>query len=272
MGADVCEQLLSGLPAPLSGALGKTLLPVPRPATPSPPSSSSFPSFKAYARAQKRKTSSGDESGSSLGGLGLGISTGSSLPSRPPLKKARTSEGREGTAAAASGSASASAAGVGSHELARAASSSSAGLTPPLRSAPHLPSPHRPARSGLRHEIKSGTADWTREQWSSLYASLGSRAHALKRTGDAYLSPATAKGHLRGRVTEDPLRGVLSLTDSLCLYLYRNFCEERINGGHVKTKPYQQLEGLRQFVLGRWNSIKGEDEHKDLIRGMMGLM
>jgi len=102
------------------------------------------------------------------------------------------------------------------------------------------------------------------------------RAHSLKRAGDAYLSPKTAKGHLRGRVSEDLLRGVLLLTDSLCLYVYRNFVEERINNGHVKTRPYRELQGLSSFVLGRWGSLRTNvntaEEHKAMIKGMLGLM
>jgi hypothetical protein len=81
---------------------------------------------------------------------------------------------------------------------------------------------------------------------------------------------------LRGRVSEDLLRGVLLLTDSLCLYVYRNFAEERIINGHVKIKPYRELEGLSKFVLGRWGSLnqnpKVAEEHKNMIQGMMGLM
>jgi len=153
-------QLLNALPAPLSDRLGETFLPVPRPQTPSPPAQSKFSSFKQYARSEKRKVAVDDDTPT----VGLGLSgTGSvgpnGLPSRPPLKKARTASGanevREGAA-------------TGGHDLQRAASSSS-GLTPPQRASTHLPSPHRPARSSLRNEIKSGTSDWTREQWSNLF-------------------------------------------------------------------------------------------------------
>lgn len=102
--------------------------------------------------------------------------------------------------------------------------------------------------------------------------SLGTRAHSLKRYGDAFLNPAGAKGHLRGRVSEDPLRAVLYLTDSLCLYLFRIFCEERMYG-YTKTDSIIQLDGLRGFIAGRWQSrLKSDDAHRDLIRGMIGFM
>lgn len=101
---------------------------------------------------------------------------------------------------------------------------------------------------------------------------IGKRAHALKRLGDAYMNPATAKGPLKDTVTQDKLRGVLLLTDSLCLYLYKNFADERANRGVVSTSAYQQLNGLRQFVLTRWNAGVGNGEFKDQIKGMLGLM
>lgn len=153
-----------------------------------------------------------------------------------------------------------------------------------MRATSHLnTSPHRQARSSLRNEIKRGSSDWTREQWQALYTSLvtsgstadnslGARAHSLKRTGDAYLNPAGAKGPLRGRVSEDALRGVLILTDSLCLYLFRNFADERIRNGHVNTKTYRELEGLLAFVRGRWTSLRSNEDHKDMVRGMLGLV
>lgn len=88
-----------------------------------------------------------------------------------------------------------------------------------------------------------------------------------------------AKGNLRGRLPEDILRGALILTDSICLYLYRNFAEERMNGGIVTTRPYQELDGLRNFILSTWGKISNNtfnkpflDEFKDMAKGMMGLM
>lgn len=90
------------------------------------------------------------------------------------------------------------------------------------------------------------------------------------------MHPATAKGHLRGRVSEDVLRGVLLLTDSLCLYLYRNFADERVYDGHVRSAAFRELDGLIQFVLGRWGSLRSNpktpEEHKGMIKGMLGFM
>lgn len=71
---------------------------------------------------------------------------------------------------------------------------------------------------------------------------------------------------------EDPLRGVLTLTDSLCLYLYRNFAEERANAGAVSVKTYAQLDGLRVFVASRWHKMRHEEEHREMVRGMIGLL
>lgn len=149
-------QLLAKLPAPLTSSLPKTFVSSPRPASQSSIGSSKYSSFKAFARAVKRKSSDDDESN------GLGLSgTGSSK--RPELKRARTDNSATGPAATPS-----------SHELTRSISATnSSGLTPPTRSA-HLSSPHRPARSSLRHEIKErkagqGTADWSKDQWSSLF-------------------------------------------------------------------------------------------------------
>ncbi|TXT15806.1 hypothetical protein VHUM_00309 [Vanrija humicola] len=239
--ADAILKLLGALPAPLgSSATTKEN------ATPSPRSSPpSFGSFKAYARAQKRKASDSDNESV----VGLGLST--NAPSPSPL----------------------------AHELARV-NSASGSVTPRSSSGfpSHIVSPHRQPRSALRNEITTprGTGDWTTAQWSATYNALGARAHTLKRYGDAYLSPSTAKEPLRGKVPEDVIRGGLYLTDSVCLYLYRNFCEERANGGSVKTKPYQQLIGLRGFVLSRWNDLRSSDkvpeEHKDRVKGMIGLM
>lgn len=150
------SQLLAKLPAPLTSSLPKTFVSSPRPASQSSTGSSKYSSFKAFARAVKRKSSDEEESN------GLGLSgTGSSR--RPELKRARTDNSATGPAASPS-----------SHELTRSMSATnSSGLTPPTRSA-HLSSPHRPARSGLRHEIKErkagqGSADWTKDQWSSLF-------------------------------------------------------------------------------------------------------
>lgn len=65
---------------------------------------------------------------------------------------------------------------------------------------------------------------------------------------------------------------MLYLTDSLCLYLFRIFCEER-TCGYTKTDSIIQIEGLRAFIGGRWNSrLKTDDAHRDLIRGMIGFM
>lgn len=86
------------------------------------------------------------------------------------------------------------------------------------------------------------------------------------------MNPSAAKGHLRDTVTQDKLRGVLLLTDSLCLYLYKNFVDERANRGVVSTSSYMQLNGLRHFVLTRWNDGVANGEFKDQIKGMMGLM
>ncbi|KAL1410830.1 hypothetical protein Q8F55_001773 [Vanrija albida] len=280
--ADAILKLLGALPAPLGSSPTSK-----EHATPSPRSSPpSFGSFKAYARAQKRKASDSD-SESTLG-LGLGLSTNapspsplappatitssssSTSPARPVLKRARTTNGEAGPPRAVS---------PAGHELARV-NSSSGSVTPRTSSGfpSHIVSPHRQPRSALRNEITTprGTGDWTTAQWTSAYNTLGARAHTLKRYGDAYLSPSTAKEPLRGKVPEDILRGILYLTDSLCLYLYRNFCEERVNGGSAKTKPYQQLVGLRTFVLSRWNDLRSGDkvdeENKDRVKGMIGLM
>lgn len=149
-------QLLAKLPAPLTASLPKTFVSSPRPAGQSSIGSSKYSSFKAFARAVKRKSSDDDE----VNGLGLS-GTGSSR--RPELKRARTDNSATGPAANPS-----------SHELTRSMSATSSnGLTPPTRSA-HLSSPHRPARSSLRHEIKErkagqGTAEWSKDQWSNLF-------------------------------------------------------------------------------------------------------
>lgn len=147
-------QLLAKLPAPLSSSLPKTFVSSPRPAGLSSPGSSKYSSFKAFARAVKRKSSDDDESN----GLGL-----SGTGRRPELKRSRTDNSAAGPAGSPS-----------SQELTRSLSATnSSGLTPPSRPA-HLSSPHRPARSSLRHEIKErkegkGTAEWTKDQWSSLF-------------------------------------------------------------------------------------------------------
>lgn len=104
------------------------------------------------------------------------------------------------------------------------------------------------------------------------HTSLGDRALRLKRLGDAHLNPAAAKDNLRGLVSEDHLRGVLTLTDSLCLYLYRNFAEERMNAGAVAVKTYAQLDGLRTFIASRWHKMRNEEKHRDMVRGMIGLV
>lgn len=94
----------------------------------------------------------------------------------------------------------------------------------------------------------------------------------MKRLVDEYLSPSTAKEPLRGKVQEDYLRGVLTLTDSLCMYLYRNFTEERMNAGAVAVKTYAQLDALRVYIAGRWHKLRNDEEHRDMVRGMIGLL
>jgi hypothetical protein len=75
-------------------------------------------------------------------------------------------------------------------------------------------------------------------------------------------------------VSEDTLRGVLLLTDSLCLYVFRNFADERVHNGHVTIKSYRELEGLSQFVVSRWSSLRssGSEEQRKMSRGMLGLV
>ncbi|GMK56849.1 hypothetical protein CspeluHIS016_0306890 [Cutaneotrichosporon spelunceum] len=238
--ADAILKLFSGLPAPIASTLPPTLLAKQSPKT---PSSSAFSSFKAYARAQKRKASDDD---SVNGGLGLGISLhpSPSITSRPQHKKPRTND----------------AVAVGT-------------TTPPLR-ATLLSSPKN--RSSLRNEIARGStskANWTVEQWAALAEDIGKRAHALKRLGDAYINPTAAKGHLRDSVSQDKLRGFLLLTESLCFYLYKNFCDERANRGAVSTTAYMQLNALRQYVLTRWSDpAASTGEWKEITKGMQGLI
>lgn len=87
------------------------------------------------------------------------------------------------------------------------------------------------------------------------------------------MNPTAAKGHLRDSVSQDKLRGLLLLTESLCFYLYKNFCDERTNHGAVSTTAYMQLTALRQYVLSRWNDpVASTGEWKEQTKGMQGLM
>ncbi|CAK9787405.1 hypothetical protein CC85DRAFT_305721 [Cutaneotrichosporon oleaginosum] len=237
--AEAVLKLIGRLPAPIAFAL-------PPPDCKNPPKNpptAEFSSFQEYARAQKRKLSSDETPNGGLG-LGLNLASSSNISSRPPLKKARTTDVVPGGSSAQ-----------------------------PSR-ASLLSSPKN--RSSLRNEITrggTGKGDWTPEQWKSLSDEIGKRALQMKRLGDAYMYPAAAKGHLLNSVPQDKLRGLLLLTESLCYYLYRNFCDERVNRGVVSTSAYMQLDALRVYVRQRWDDHASlMSDWKEHIKGMQGLI
>ena len=95
----------------------------------------------------------------------------------------------------------------------------------------------------------------------------------LKRHGDAYLGLPGTKPEYRHLPT-DQLRGWLTLTDAVLVWLYAFWADEQANG-RVRGTPFIESQALRDFVRNGWESFMRRAEHdreREMARGMLGLM
>ncbi|ORX40466.1 hypothetical protein BD324DRAFT_647397 [Kockovaella imperatae] len=233
-------KILSSLPAPLPETLPSTFLPTPR-TTPSPTQS-----FSDWAKSSKRRRSLSDDSLAS-----------SAVSSRSAGSSGSTSRTGVGLGL---GLSLVSEDGSASSKKRRLSSQSSATAKTTRKS---------------EWSEENSMATWTKEKWTEMGKRYRDRAISLKRLGDAYLRYAGAKPEYLARAREqDPLRGLLCLTDSILMWLFAYWCEEQIFG---RTRPleYQESKPLRDHVRAAWEGRMRRSEtevEKEAAKGMVGLM
>lgn len=105
----------------------------------------------------------------------------------------------------------------------------------------------------------------------------------MKRHGDAYLRLTGAKPQFL-HLPQDHLLGLLSLTDSVLLWLYSYWCDEQ-SESRIRTTPYKESQALRDFVRAEWEkwvrkgyldySLENEEDREGLRergKAMIGLL
>lgn len=100
------------------------------------------------------------------------------------------------------------------------------------------------------------------------------RALLLKRHGDAYLRNHGAHSDYTSVLPEDPVRGLLCLTDCSILFLYCYWCEEQASG-RVRSSPYTESQPLRDVIRRAWESEAKratDEEDRERAKAMIGLM
>ncbi|WWC64849.1 uncharacterized protein I303_107463 [Kwoniella dejecticola CBS 10117] len=283
--AQAILNILSSLPAPLPEILPPTFLPTPS-ASPVSSSATSAGSptrtFGDYARSslkrnkRKRSTdsssasssSSSDEPSSGSGGIGIGLGLGLSMSSpEQPRKKPRTESSKPDLIRRSSAM---------SQTQSGGRSLTPAGLGQPS-SSPALTS-KKLGGSALRNEVteEEGKETWSKDKWRSTAAMYRDRALLLKRHGDAYQRVPSAHPKYTSRLPKDPLKGLLSLTDAVLLWLYAYFCDEQ-HMGRVRITPYNESAPLREFVKKAWESEmrkapEEEEGRREMAQAMVGLM
>ncbi|WWC72257.1 uncharacterized protein I206_106219 [Kwoniella pini CBS 10737] len=277
-------KMLSSLPAPLPEKLPPTFLPTP---STSPISLAGSPTrtFTDYARSslkrnkRKRATDSSSSSSDSStdipssgftgnhanGNIGLGLGLGLSMSSpEQARKKPRLENDKPDTVRRSS------AINQNGRSLTPAGSGQSSSIP--------TTSSKKPGTSNLRNEVteEESKENWSKEKWRSTAIMYRERALLMKRHGDAYQRVSTAQPKYVSQLPKDPLKGCLSLTDAVLLWLYSYFCDEQ-DRGRVRATPYNESAPLREYVKKAWenemrNALEEEEDRREMAQGMVGLM
>lgn len=104
--------------------------------------------------------------------------------------------------------------------------------------------------------------------------SLSARAIRSKRYGDAYGVTAQARQEFLAKVSPDHTLSLLRFTDSILLFLYSYWCQER-SCDRLRPELYHSSDLFRADIRGQWErEYRKEDlsaKEKEKIGCMVGL-